>query len=383
MVSDSNGDADPVAAAKAAGLRYSRDDRPGIRRERRSGTFAYVAPGGARITEEAALARIRKLAIPPAYEDVWICPVANGHLQATGRDARGRKQYRYHTKWREVRDESKFERMLAFAGALPRIRSAVDRDLSLPGLPRAKVLAAIVALLESTLIRVGNEEYARDNGSFGLTTLQNRHVSVKVATLRFRFRGKSGKNHDIDLIDRRLARVVANVRDLPGQEVFQYLRDDGERESIGSEDVNDYLQELAGEAFTAKDFRTWTGTVVCAVGLAAAGAGGTIAERKRVINATIGDVANRLGNTPAVCRKSYIHPEVLATYLDAGALELATARANRAAGLRGEERAVLAFLAARAQAGDATARNLAASLERKGESAARRPAARNVRKRAG
>ncbi|MFL5251948.1 MAG: DNA topoisomerase IB, partial [Rhodopila sp.] len=256
------------ATAKAAGLRYVSDRGRGIRRERVGDSFVYYDPKGNKIADEDDLARIRKLAIPPAYEDVWICPYANGHLQATGRDARGRKQYRYHPRWREVRDESKYGKMLLFGRVLPTIRARVQEDLGRRGLPREKVLAAIVHLLESTLIRVGNEEYAKSNKSFGLTTLRNRHVKVEGETrIRFDFRGKSGTEHHIDLRNRRLASVVRKCQDLPGQELFQYLDEDGEPRSVGSDDVNEYLQEISGVEITAKDFRTWAATNLAALAL--------------------------------------------------------------------------------------------------------------------
>jgi DNA topoisomerase-1 len=258
---------DPPAAAKAAGLRYVLDDRPGIRRERQDDGFRYLDAGGDPVTDEATLARIKSLVIPPAWTEVWICPQANGHLQATGRDARGRKQYRYHPRWRAVRDEVKYERMLNFGNALPAIRKEVDRALGLPGMPREKVLATIVYLLEATMMRVGNEEYARTNKSFGLTTLRNRHVRIDGREVEFRFRGKSGVFHDVKVADRRLARIIERMRDLPGQELFQYVDDDGATHAIDSSDVNDYLRTITGEDYTAKDFRTWSGTVLAALAL--------------------------------------------------------------------------------------------------------------------
>jgi DNA topoisomerase-1 len=258
---------DPVDSARQAGLRYVSDTAPGIRRKRRGGKFNYFAPDGSRITDAEELARIRSLAIPPAWTDVWICANGRGHLQATGRDARGRKQYRYHPKWRAVRDETKYERMVAFGEQLPKIREQTGHDLALRGLPRRKVLAAVVRLLETTLIRVGNEEYARDNKSFGLTTMRDRHVEFEGQKVQFHFKGKSGKKHLITLKDRRLAKVVRRCRDIPGQELFQYIDDDGQRETIDSADVNAYLQEITGQQFTAKDFRTWAGTVLASLAL--------------------------------------------------------------------------------------------------------------------
>ena len=305
---------EPTESAKAAGLRYVSDALPGIRRLKHGRSFRYIDEDGRPLRDRATLDRIRKLAIPPAYTHVWISPLANGHLQATGRDARGRKQYRYHQRWREVRDETKYGRMIAFAEALPRIRQQVEKDLDKPGLPREKVLATVVRLLETTLIRVGNEEYAKDNGSFGLTTLRNRHVDVDGSELRFRFRGKSGKQHSVGIRDRRLANVVRRLRDLPGQELFQYVADDESVQTIDSQDVNDYLREIAGEQFTAKDFRTWVGTVACALELRRFSVAANTAEAKRNVAEAIKTVAQRLGNTPAICRKSYVHPLILEAY---------------------------------------------------------------------
>jgi DNA topoisomerase-1 len=259
--------ADPVESARVAGLTYVTEGRPGLARKRARKSFIYIDADGRRVRDPATLARIGALAIPPAWRDVWICASPHGHIQAVGRDARGRKQYRYHPRWREVRDETKYARMLSFAAALPAIRARVRADLARPGLPRAKVLATVVKLLETTLIRVGNAEYARANGSFGLTTLRARHVSVRGASMRFEFRGKGGKPHAVDVRDPRLARVVKRCQELPGQELFQYVDDDGRRQSIDSADVNRYLREAAGEEFTAKDFRTWSGTVLAALAL--------------------------------------------------------------------------------------------------------------------
>jgi DNA topoisomerase-1 len=337
---------EPSASAKAAGLRYTSDDRPGIRRVKRRAGFGYIGIDGKPLADQAELARIRTLAIPPAYRDVWISPDPRGHLQATGRDARGRKQYRYHPRWREVRDETKFDRMVAFAKALPAIRAALTRDLARPGLPREKVLATVVSLLESTLIRVGNEEYARQNDSYGLTTLQEKHVKISGETLRFRFRGKSGREHNVSIRDRRLARIVQQVRDLPGQELFHYLADDGEAVAISSQDVNDYLRAIAADDFTAKDFRTWQGTLACALALASERVT-TAADGKARVVAAIKAVADRLGNTPAVCRKAYIHPGVIDEFLANGGLELVTRKARAAgaaAGLEPDEERVLALI---------------------------------------
>lgn len=337
--------ADPPAAAKAAGLRYVNDTKPGIRRD--GGKFFDAS--GAPVTDESTLARIKALVIPPAWTDVWICPQANGHLQATGRDAKGRKQYRYHAKWRTVRDDVKYERMLNFGKALPAIRAEVDRALKLPGLPRDKVLATIVYLLEATMMRIGNEEYARTNKSFGLTTLRGRHVKVEGSDIAFHFRGKSGVFHDIELHDRRLAKIIARTRELPGQELFQYLDADGERHSVDSSDVNDYLRQITGEEYTAKDFRTWSGTVLAALALQEFEKFDSETQAKKNIVRAIESVASRLGNTPTICRKCYVHPAVLEAYLDGSVLEALRTTSEEALvkdlhALRPEEAAVLAML---------------------------------------
>jgi DNA topoisomerase-1 len=307
------------AAAAEAGLRWSTDSRPGITRRRAGKGWTYRTSDGQRITDRATLARIRALAIPPAWTDVWICPTATGHLQASGRDARGRKQARYHAAFREHREAAKFDRMIAFAELLPTIRERVDRDLARPGLPREKVLAAVVRLLELTLIRVGNEEYARLNRSFGLTTLRDRHATVDGAQVRFRFAGKSGKRHEVTLRDRRLARVVGRCQDLPGQDLLQYVDEGGEVRDVRSEDVNDYLREITdGADVTAKDFRTWAGTVLTYRALRALQPGGTEREARHNVVEAIRQTSERLGNTPAVARRSYVHPAVLHAYLDGG-----------------------------------------------------------------
>ena len=340
---------DPPAAAKAAGLRYVHDDRPGILREPVKDGFRYLDAKGEPVEDEATLKRIKSLAIPPAWTDVWICPQASGHLQATGRDARGRKQYRYHPKWREVRDEVKYERMIKFGKALPLIRKEVDRALSLPGLPREKVLATIVYLLEATMMRIGNDEYARENKSYGLTTLRNRHVKIDGSEVEFRFRGKSGVVHDVKVHDRRLARIIQRTRDLPGQDLFQYLDEDGETHTVGSSDVNDYLRTITGEDYTAKDFRTWSGTVLAAMALQEFEAVDSDTQAKKNVVRAIESVAERLGNTPSVCRKCYVHPAVLDAYLDGTMLEGLRARAEESLvedlkDLQPEEAAVLAML---------------------------------------
>jgi DNA topoisomerase-1 len=340
---------EPVVAAQAASLRYVSDARPGIRRHRRGGGFSYLGPDGQPVRDPDTLARIRSLAIPPAWTKVWICPLPHGHLQATGRDARGRKQYRYHPRWREVRDAAKFERMIWFGAALPRIRRRVLRDLALAGMPRPKVLATLVLLLETTLIRVGNEEYVRDNGSFGLTTFRNRHAVVRGTTTQFRFPGKSGIVHAVEVTDARLARVVRRCQELPGHELFQYLDDAGEPQAVDSADVNAYLREISGEDFTAKDFRTWAGTIHAACALLEIGDRPSASRRKRAVAQAMKTVAQRLGNTPAICRKCYVHPLILDRYLE-GALARSFSfgsRRSKAASqiaLRPEESSLLALL---------------------------------------
>jgi DNA topoisomerase I len=364
---------DPVSAAQAARLRHVEDRQPGLHRRATGKTlrvgkrfvpqFVIHDPAGRRVRDEPTLARIRSLAIPPAWKDVWICPRPDGHLQATGRDARGRKQYRYHPRWREERDGTKFARMIQFAGVLPRLRRRIAGDLARPGLSRRKVLAAVIKLLETTFIRVGNEEYARTNRSFGLTTLEDRHVDFRGGVARFHFRGKSGVFHEVAVDDPTLARVVRQCRDLPGHELFQYRGEDGNPQTIDSADVNDYIRGETGEDFTAKDFRTWAGTVLAAAALqtiaaeSARAAGrrkmGTARANLQDVARAVEEVAARLRNTPAVCRKCYIHPAVIAAYLD-GSLTRpgATAQATTtkavarggAAALRPEEAAVLTLL---------------------------------------
>jgi DNA topoisomerase-1 len=329
----------PEAAAKAARLRYVSDASPGITRKRSGERFRYIAANGSAVRDAATLDRIRALAIPPAWTDVWICPVSNGHIQATGRDARGRKQYRYHDRWRAARDETKFGRLAAFGRALPRIRARLDSDLRRPGLPREKALAAVVRLLDTSHIRIGNEEYVRANRHYGLTTLRNRHADVSGARIRFRFTGKSGQKHTVELRDRRLARIVRKCQDLPGQELFEYL-DDGEAHPIRSDDVNAYLREISGEDFTAKDFRTWAGSVLAAEALAALGPADT-AQAKRNVVEVVDTVAGHLGNTRAVCRKGYIHPRVLDGYLTGRCVAPPAAPLT---GLSPEETALLDFL---------------------------------------
>jgi DNA topoisomerase-1 len=346
-----------AASAGAAGLRYVDDHRPGLRRRRvgkvRQGrrwidAFAIEDDAGHVIRDAATLERIRKLAVPPAWRDVWICPSPEGHLQATGRDARGRKQYRYHSKWRKVRDETKYHRMIGFAQALPAIRRRTTEHMRRQGLPREKVLAAVVQLLEKTLIRVGNDEYARSNRSYGLTTLRDTHVEFKGERVRFSFRGKSGVEHEIDLNDRRLARIVKQCRDLPGYELFQYYDENGERQTVGSDEVNAYLKEVTGQDLTSKDFRTWAGTVLAAGLLREFEAFTSTAQAKKNIVAAVEQVAMKLGNTRAVCRKCYIHPAIFDAYLDGSMLETIAQRARKVSRavdrLTEMERSVLSLL---------------------------------------
>lgn len=340
---------EPVEVARRAGLRYVSDASPGIRRRRTSSGFRYSQPGGQRVRDGETLARIRSLAVPPAWTDVWICPSDDGHLQATGRDARGRKQYRYHPEWRKTRDENKYSRLVEFARVLPRIRRRVRRDLARRGMPREKVVAAIVRLLETTLIRVGNDEYARQNHSFGLTTIRNRHVRVRGGTVHFEFRAKSGVHRQVDLHDPRLARIVGRCQDLPGQELFAYVGDDGEVIDIGSSDVNDYLREASGRDFTAKDFRTWAGTALAAEALQEFKEFDSQAAAKRNVTRAIERVARRLGNTKTVCRKCYVHPAVIDAYLDRTLAKSLQQRVESElrrsiAHLSAEEAAVLALL---------------------------------------
>jgi DNA topoisomerase-1 len=338
--------------ARAAGLRYVTDASPGIGRIARADSFRYVDPSGRPIKDEETLERIRKLSVPPAWTAVWICTIENGHLQATGRDARGRKQYRYHLKWRRVRAGTKFERMVQFGEALPMLRKKAMEDMALPGLPLEKIVATIVWLLDKTLIRVGNDEYARDNGSYGLTTFRSKHVEVSGSTMHFDFRGKSGKVHSVDVRDPRAARIVRQCRDLPGYELFQYVEENGERRTVGSEDVNEYVGEATGQDFTAKDFRTWAGTVLCAVALCRCGPQKSVEGSKHSLNDAVGAVAATLGNTPAVCRSSYIHPSLVEAYLDGTFAQRWQARPSRARAkyrLRPEEAATLVFLKRRAR----------------------------------
>jgi DNA topoisomerase-1 len=341
---------DPAESAAEAGLRYVRNCGPCIRRVRSGKSFRYLDPSGRPLRDPKHLQRIRSLVIPPAWTDVWICPSANGHLQAVGRDARGRKQYRYHPQYRAVRDQAKFSRTIAFGTVLSVIRQRARKDLELRGLPREKVLAAVVRLLETTLIRVGNDEYARENDSFGLTTMRNHHVKIDGATLMFRFRGKSGLDHSIELADRHLARIVKRCQELPGRELFEYVDESGTVRAVDSGDVNDYIRSIAGDDFTAKDFRTWAGTVLAVRELYAAGAAPSESAAKRAVVEAVKNVARRLGNRPATCRKYYIHPAILDAYSD-GALFTAMEQGKEQhavyqnLGLRPEEYSVMVIVA--------------------------------------
>jgi DNA topoisomerase I len=343
---------DPTEVAQSAGLSYVTDEAKGIARERTGDSFSYRKPNGQPVTDEATLERIRKLAIPPAWTDVWICTRANGHLQATGRDARGRKQYRYHPQFRETSEQTKYEHMLEFARTLPAIRQQVAGHMALGGLSREKVLATVVHLLETTLIRVGNGDYARQNESYGLTTLRNKHVKVEGTQLRFQFKGKSGKVWKLQIRDRRVAKIVKGCQDLPGQELFAYLDDDGEPRDVTSADVNAYLREITGRDVTAKDFRTWAGTVMAALALQEFEQFDTQATRKKNLKAAIERVAARLGNTPTICRKCYVHPEILDAYAEGQLLleikqEVEAEMREGLAALKPEEAAVLGLLESR------------------------------------
>jgi DNA topoisomerase I len=340
---------DPVQAAKTSGLRYVMDTIPGIRRKRSGKAFAYFDSQGKAVRDTDEITRIRSLAIPPAWTDVWISPFANSHLQATGRDARKRKQYRYHPRWREVRDQTKYERLMIVGQKLPALRARVSKDLARPGLTRVKVVATVVKLLEMTLIRVGNEEYARENQSFGLTTLRNKHVKVKGSKIYFHFRGKSGIGHELELDNPRLARIVKRCQELPGQQLFEYVDEDGAPRTVESSDVNEYLRAATGEEFTAKDFRTWAGTVLAARALREVECFDSKAQAKRNIVRAIETVAKRLGNTRTVCKKCYIHPAVMDSYMDGTLLKTLDQRARREmadslGNLRPEEAAVMAIL---------------------------------------
>ncbi|MEH3146631.1 MAG: DNA topoisomerase IB [Methylobacterium frigidaeris] len=339
-------------AARAAGLRYVSDEEPGFRRKRSGRGFRYLDHEGRPVRDEAVLARIRALAVPPAYTDVWVCRHANGHIQATGRDDRGRKQYRYHPEFRQARDSTKFQHMMSFAEVLPGLRATIAEHMGRRGLPREKVLATVVHLLETTLIRVGNDDYARTNKSYGLTTLRDPHVSIEGRELTFRFKGKSGKTWNLSVQDKRVARIVKACQDLPGQDLFQYIDEDGAQRDVTSADVNAYLREISGRDITAKDFRTWSGTVLAAMALQEFEAFDSDAKAKRNVKQAIERVAERLGNTPTICRKCYVHPEILTCYLEGGMLAqvretIRTELRDGMASLRPEESAVLALLQSR------------------------------------
>ena len=343
---------DPRDAAESAGLRYVSADRPGIRRKKAGAGFAYTRADGSRLAEPDVLKRIKGLAIPPAWTDVWICPFADGHIQATGRDAKGRKQYRYHARFREVRESTKYEHVVAFADALPSIREKVRDHMSLRGMPRAKVLATVVHLLETTLIRVGNDDYAKQNNSYGLTTLKNRHVALEGSEVRFRFTGKGGKQWSLRVRDRRVAKIIRTCQELPGQELLQYVDEQGNCQDVTSTDVNDYLKETTAKDITAKDFRTWAGTVLAAMALAELESFDSAAQAKRNLRSAIEKVSARLGNTPTICRKCYIHPEVLSSYMDGNLVLEIKSQAeselrNAVGSLKPEEAAVLALLRGR------------------------------------
>jgi DNA topoisomerase-1 len=369
--------ADSKEAAESAGLIYVSDEETGLRRERVGDGFRYLKAGGGALEDEATLERIRKLAIPPAWEDVWICPKATGHLQATGRDVKGRKQYRYHPQFREARESTKYEHMLEFAKALPSVRAKLAEHMALRGLPREKVLATVVHLLETTLIRVGNDDYARTNKSYGLTTLRNPHVKVEGAELRFQFKGKSGRSWRLQMKDRRVAKIVRACQDLPGQRLFQYQDEEGEAREVTSADVNAYLKEVTGQDITAKDFRTWAGTVLAALALQEFEAFDTQAAQKKNIKAAIERVSARLGNTPTICRKCYIHPEVLNAYIEGNLLLQVKERAEEElrediTQLKPEEAAVLAMLEGRLK------RTLEGSLKASLKAAKKKPRSRKA-----
>jgi DNA topoisomerase I len=339
-------------AAESAGLSYASTDDPGIGRRRAGAGFSYRSPDGARVTDKTVLKHIRSLVIPPAWTSVWICRDPNGHIQAVGQDEKGRRQYRYHPKFRDIRDGVKFEHMMAFAEALPALRRQVAADMAASGLGQRKVLATVVHLLETTMIRVGNMAYAKENKSYGLTTLQVRHVKVDGGALRFHFKGKSGKIWKLQVRDRRVARIVKSCQELPGQHLFQYLDDEGQRQAVTSADVNAYLKEVSGAEITAKDFRTWTGTVLAAMALAEFESADNKARARKNVTRAIERVSSRLGNTPTICRKCYVHPEIVNAYLDGGLLldvrqSIDDELKDELEALRPEEAAVLAFLRAR------------------------------------
>ena len=332
---------DPEDAAISAGLTYVNDDMPGITRIRSGKGFSYKGPDGRTITDKAERKRLASLAIPPAYTDVWICSDPRGHLQATGRDARGRKQYRYHPAFRAQQDAAKFARLGKFGACLPALRAQVEKDISARGTSRRCVIATIIHLLDCTAIRIGNETYARQNRSYGLTTLRTRHVNVSSTAVRFHFRGKSGVEHEVTLRDRRLARLMRRCMELPGQQLFQYLDEDGQRRAVSSNDVNLYLREMTGRDFTAKDYRTWAGSALALERLRKLDASSASVARQNLVE-TVKQVASQLGNTPAVCRQCYIHPAILQAFSDGELVKLRVARKRK--WLSAEEVALLAFL---------------------------------------
>jgi DNA topoisomerase I len=343
---------DPKDAAQSVGLRYVSDARAGIRRRKTGTGFTYTRPDGSKLSDPDVLKRIQALVIPPAWADVWISPFADGHLQATGRDVKGRKQYRYNALFREVRESTKYEHVVAFADALPAIRKKAHEHMGRRGLPREKVLATVIHLLETTLIRIGSEDYAKQNKSYGLTTLKNRHVAVDGNEVRFRFTGKSGKQWSLRVRDRRVAKIIKACQELPGQELLQYVDEAGKCQDVTSSDVNAYLKEITGKDITAKDFRTWAGTVLAAMALNEVESFDSPAQAKRNLRAAIEKVAARLGNTPTICRKCYVHPEVLNSYMDGNlVLELKSKAESELRGeipnLKPEEAAVLALLRGR------------------------------------
>src|SRR6266436_2733019 len=348
MSTKANSVSNPATAANDAGLYYVNDNRVGYRRRANGNGFEYLDTEAKRIRDKQRLLRIKRLAIPPAWTNVWICPLPNGHIQATGRDARGRKQYRYHDRWREVRDENKFGRLTEFAKALPNIRRRITGDMKLNGLPREKILAAIVRLLDRTFMRIGNEEYARFNKSFGITTMRDRHVTVRGAHLLFRFRGKSGREHEVGLTDQRIAKIVSNLQDLPGQNLFQYMNGAREVRDVTSQDVNDYLRQISEDDLTAKDFRTWAGTLLTAIGLSLQPNFESKKQAKANIKSAVSAAAEVLGNTPAICRKCYVHPAIIEAYLSRTPITGLTS-ARKSTGrwdLRAAEKTVLKFLRA-------------------------------------
>ncbi len=382
---------EPEQTAASAGLRYVSDVRPEIRRHRTGKNFFYTHPDGSKLTDAAAIKRIRSLAVPPAWTDVWICPSPDGHIQATGRDAKHRKQYRYHARFREARDSTKYEHVIGFADALPAIRAKVREHMALPGLPREKIMATVVYLLDKTLIRIGNDDYARHNKSYGLTTLKNRHAEVDGNEVRFQFVGKSGKQWSAKIRDRRVAKIIRACQELPGQELLEYRDADGTIQDVTSSDVNDYLREITGQDVTAKDFRTWAGTVLAAIALQEVESFDSNAKAKRNVRAAIERVAARLGNTPTICRKCYIHPEVLGAYLDGTLVRELAARSDKLlsgqdGGLEPEEIRVLAMLRARLKSaasagngGEKLSKQLSASVKRLKARRPHHPAAHRIK----